>query len=401
MLKTIEGVVTPGVIIAMLVLCSLSGCAQFNSLNWPIATEGKSVALDAKQRVVVSLKKDNGPTVICAEPSPDALSAYGASVGASARQTAGTQAQLAGAFAEQAASIGLRTQSIQLMRDAMYRACEGYMSGGIEASDFYSLQRRFQNLTLGLLAIEQLTGAVKADQAALSTNAAGATGGNTEAETAALGRARADADAAKTRYEAAQKQLKSDQNKYAEATQHLSEAKKQLAENSAPTQADKDVVTAAETAAKAAEETVENQRLVVAQEDRTLKTTQEMVKLAQESLTAAQLQVRASASGNSAFGISGAARAQVAEKVSDAVVSIVQKVFDESGKNEGCHGIISDFRSRTDIYLRSPAMMSVLDVCLKEKALDVQERAVKKGVPATSLPDVKSGPAMPPRVHPD
>jgi hypothetical protein len=380
---------------------ALSGCAQLNSLNWPVNTEGKAVAIDAKQRVVISQKMHGGEiAAICAEPSPDALAAYGASIGGSVRQATGTQAQLATAIAEQAASIGLRTQSIQLMRDAMYRACEGYLSGGIGGSEFYSLQRRFQNLTLGLLAIEQLTGAVKADQATLSTNSAAGTGGNTEAEVAALGKAREDADAAKTRYDAAQAQLKTDQAAHAEAVKKLADAKKTLAANTAPTQADKDVVVAAETAAKAASEAVENQKLVLAQEDRALRTAQEMVKLATESLTAARLQVRAAASGTAALGISGASRAQIAEKVSDAVVSIVQKVFDESGKNEGCHGIISDFRARSEQYLDSPAMMSVLDVCLKEKALEVQERADQKGVPSASLPEVKNAPRpYPPPSH--
>lgn len=157
----------------------LSGCANFDSIYRPVDVNGKAISLDAKQRVVISASVPNS-AMVCAEPSPDSLSAYGASLTGTLSKSPIEQAQLAAALAEQVASIGLRTQSIQLMRDAMYRACEGYLSGGIAAGEFYSLQRRFQNMTVGLLAIEQLTGAVKAEQAALGTSSAAATGDNTE-----------------------------------------------------------------------------------------------------------------------------------------------------------------------------------------------------------------------------
>jgi len=67
------------------------------------------------------------------------LSAYGASLSGTFAKSSTEQAQLAAALAEQSGSISLRTQSIQLMRDAMYRACEAYLSGGISEGEFYSL----------------------------------------------------------------------------------------------------------------------------------------------------------------------------------------------------------------------------------------------------------------------
>ena len=394
-------------------LVTLTGCAQLTSLNWPVNVEGKAASLDAKQRVVFSQQRKDvsdgkGGThdvlVICAEPSPDALSAFGASLGGSIIGGGSTKAQFASALAEQSASIGLRTQSIQLMRDAMYRACEGYMGGGLTANQFHSLQRRFQNLTLGLLAIEQLTGAVKAEQAVLSTNSGASTGANTEAETEALGNARKARDTAKGELEDAQTQFKKDNDTLVDANKKAADQKAALAAKKEPTQADKDAVAAAEGLAKTAAETVANQKQVVVNKERALATADEMLKIAQENLTAARLQVRAFASGSAAFGSSGAARAQVTEKVADAVGKIVQQVFDESGKGEGCNGIADDFRNRTDFYLQSPALMSLLSICLNEKAADVAARAKKGGVDApptyvvpSFVPKFSPAPAPPPK----
>jgi hypothetical protein len=97
-------------------------------------------------------------------------------------------------LSESAASIGLRTQSIQLMRDAMYRICEGYLSGALTDGSFETLHRRLQSSMVAILAIEQLTGAVKASQVVLggesSTGAADAvqklTSQTAEANTARL-----------------------------------------------------------------------------------------------------------------------------------------------------------------------------------------------------------------------
>ncbi len=107
---------------------------------------------------------------ICAEPSPDGLSAVSAS-GAARNSTSAASQALQAAIAESAGSIGLRTQSIQLMRDSMYRLCEGYLSGGLGPASFETLHRRFQNSMVAILAIEQLTGAVRPPSIQLSGGA--------------------------------------------------------------------------------------------------------------------------------------------------------------------------------------------------------------------------------------
>src|SRR6186713_3517140 len=103
---------------------TLSACgADFNSIGRRTTlTYDKQTAihLDAQQRVVMVGR--NG--VYCAEPSPDAIAAYAqaAALGVSIPgQGAGSGA---GASQSDVASIGLRTQSITLMRDALYRLCE-------------------------------------------------------------------------------------------------------------------------------------------------------------------------------------------------------------------------------------------------------------------------------------
>ena len=169
---------------------TLSACAEFTHL-----TRGRDLAtntsrpratfIDAKQRAVISTRPEGewktdangkqkfeaGKARVCAEPSPDALSALAASSGFSLAEGTSLGVNAAGSLAESAASIGLRTQSIQLMRDAMYRICEGYMSGALTDGSFETLHRRLQSSIVAILAIEQLTGAVKAQQVILTGSA--------------------------------------------------------------------------------------------------------------------------------------------------------------------------------------------------------------------------------------
>ena len=83
----------------------------------------------------------NGAAMVCAEPSPDALSSFASSISGSAAVTGEGSGSLASALSEAAGSIGLRTQSITLMRDALYRVCEAYYNGAISITE---LQRRGQ-----------------------------------------------------------------------------------------------------------------------------------------------------------------------------------------------------------------------------------------------------------------
>lgn len=153
----------------------LGGCANLTHFNaMRSVPDGQVGYVDAKQRAIVF--DDYGH--VCAEPSPDALSALAASNSLNLSTGGGTEAGASGSVAETAGLIGLRTQAITLMRDHMYRLCEGHLTGAIPDQTFQLMHRRMQLTMVGILAIEQLTGAVRAPAVVLSSNAST---GNTEA----------------------------------------------------------------------------------------------------------------------------------------------------------------------------------------------------------------------------
>ncbi|MQX36147.1 hypothetical protein GHC57_06410 [Roseospira navarrensis] len=149
-----------------------------------------SVLIDAKQRAVLSVAlppaAQTAPTggggmeprtaVVCAEPSPDTLSAISSTL-ASAREldvsglptgseAAGAEAsaaevgyrsQLARTLTEVAAELGSRNATIQLLRDGLYRACEAHMNGLIDRAYYEEISNKYANAMVTLLAIEQLT----------------------------------------------------------------------------------------------------------------------------------------------------------------------------------------------------------------------------------------------------
>ncbi|MFA0575281.1 hypothetical protein AB4580_22195 [Vibrio splendidus] len=155
------------------------GCGNLSSVHRTIEVDkGEGALIDIKQRGIFASKRETSVTtddgnkiesswtVVCAEPSPDSMSAYAAENSLSIPD----KVKLASAFQEGATYTGLRTQSIQLLRDGMYRLCEAHMSGAIDKSTYGVLVRRYQKNMVALLAIEQLTGVVKAPGATISTN---------------------------------------------------------------------------------------------------------------------------------------------------------------------------------------------------------------------------------------
>lgn len=172
-------------------LCATFGCgANFNSVYRKFETDDDSVLIDAKQRLIaITTLKEEGAkdtsgnattltrTLLCAEPSPDALSAMSAAASASGSYKE-VSAQIAGSISEVASNIGLRTQTIQLLRDGMYRICEAYLNGALLPKEYVAEQRRYQVMTAGLLAIESLTTVVTPKQVVLRGDSAASTGKN-------------------------------------------------------------------------------------------------------------------------------------------------------------------------------------------------------------------------------
>src|SRR5437879_539384 len=132
---------------AILPICA--ACANFETLSRSthLPHHGRAIHLDAPQRLVYSDKRGH----ICAEPSPDALQAYASSLGAGISVPSYGAASFAQALQASSGSIGLRTQSITLMRDALYRICEASHNGSLADGDVVQLLERSQDLTLGVL----------------------------------------------------------------------------------------------------------------------------------------------------------------------------------------------------------------------------------------------------------
>lgn len=165
-----------------------SGCANLNSIY---RSESLSVvapqviSIDAKQRLLLSnpAKSDSEqPTFarFCAEPPPDVFSALAASLGAEADIAKGTNpqiaAKLAATISENAATIE-RTQTVNTLREVMYRNCERFLSGAITEEEFIVQAARDQQLIVQVLAVEQITGVARAQSSALTTVARAAASG--------------------------------------------------------------------------------------------------------------------------------------------------------------------------------------------------------------------------------
>lgn len=163
--------------IAIAIVVFLNGCANWSSVyrKKSLSDDVTVVSVDAKQRFLLSAaaRDDSGVyqhfRKLCAEPSPDVFSAFAAALEGSA-QTEAFEAALKASFSENAATIGLRTQAIQLLRDGMYRICEGMMNKSIDQDDFMTLHQRYQRIMVTLVAIEQLTGAVAPPSVAIETS---------------------------------------------------------------------------------------------------------------------------------------------------------------------------------------------------------------------------------------
>jgi hypothetical protein len=153
---------------AVLSLSFLTGCANYIFKTFDIDQSNESLSLDAKQRIVLVTErggKDRNQKIVCAEPSPDALSATAASFSGSAAVTIPTaqgsasgSGGLAGGVSENVASLAMRTQTIQLLRDGYYRLCEAYMNGAIDKHQYNVVLVNIDRVMETLLGIDAIAG---------------------------------------------------------------------------------------------------------------------------------------------------------------------------------------------------------------------------------------------------
>ncbi len=149
----------------IIIALSVSGCGKWNSVyRTHKFVDDKSALIDIKQRGIIS-KGD----ITCAEPSPDALAAYAGELAAKADIAGKKAGELTGAYQEAASFVGMRSHSIQLLRDQMFRLCEARMNGNVTQGQYEMLLVRNQKYTVLLMAIEQLTGALQVPVVSLTT----------------------------------------------------------------------------------------------------------------------------------------------------------------------------------------------------------------------------------------
>lgn len=320
----------------------LGGCAEMTHLTRVRKVDGTGfILIDAKQRAIATR---NGVT--CAEPSPDALSALAASQNLNFATPQGTSAGQSFAIAESAASIGLRTQSIQLMRDHMYRICEAYQGGQISKFMVALLHRRFQNTMIAILAIEQLTGAMRAPAVVLGGSASS---GNADA----IVKLSADRDAEAKRLSTANQDL-AEKKAAAEAVSADRDAKAETLKSAATAD-----VPAAQTAFDAAKTKAEaaNQDKLAAEGDVTGH------KSALDALDRALTLAASTGSASSNGTIESLAYHQNMAAVADAVSTIVTSAFAKTNTPDFCTILLADAaRKDTELNVKGDVVQKCIGI---------------------------------------
>ena len=134
------------------------------------------LSVDARQRLITESNQIDPDTlqkrhILCAEPSPNVFVVRSTAGGARANGQVNGQAAsggVAGASAEAGAGLGARTQTLELLRDAYYRACEGYANGIIDKEDYQSIIANIDSTMIALAAVDALGSATLAGNAAIA-----------------------------------------------------------------------------------------------------------------------------------------------------------------------------------------------------------------------------------------
>lgn len=175
-------------------LTGLGGCTSssriFETTN--MGSFGKVVSVDGRQRFLIygsSAATDAQGRPLrsgifwwqrlrrfCAEPSPDVFSVAAAAYGMSgeARYAGPNNIGLSGSLSmssSEAASVISRTQTINMLREAMYRNCERYLNGAITPEEHTIQAIRDQRIMVSILAIEQITGVYRATSESITAQA--------------------------------------------------------------------------------------------------------------------------------------------------------------------------------------------------------------------------------------
>lgn len=322
----------------------LCGCANMTHLTRTrTLDQSRFILIDAKQRAISSVGNVN-----CAEPSPDALSALAASQAANVSTPKGLSAAQSFAIAEAAGSIGLRTQSIQLLRDSMFRVCEGYQNNQLTPFMVQLLHQRFQTTMVSVLAIEQLTGAMRAPAVVLG-------GSSSVGDADAIVKLNDSRETQAASVNEAEKTL-------ATKTTEANTAEQKLAADRAALDAAPDDQTraAAQTAVDQAKEKFDTAAAERADAETALATRQRGLAAIDRALTLAQASGSASASGTIE---SLASHPASTEAVANAVKEIVQGTYKLGHTKDFCTALLADAaRKDTIIDTKGPVFLRCVDL---------------------------------------
>lgn len=167
----------------LLSMLAVTGCATspgetFRTFN---LKDGDSVATGARERVITNHRPNiiersgqiTPQVVVCAEPSPDVATSIANSMSAGLSILGEGSGSLSGAQVENLLQLSERTVSIQLLRDQMYRACEAYSNGAINATNYTLIMSRLNETMITLMLGETAGGAFGRSLGTLGEKASG------------------------------------------------------------------------------------------------------------------------------------------------------------------------------------------------------------------------------------
>lgn len=195
-----------------LLLLLLAGCSDVWSYNGSSSLRTNDVLMTtADVRTLLRVPDPAGlpgPSryVTCAEPSPDIARAVDLAIktsgSAQVRSPEGTstdvQAALDYARAESVAQLGRRIATIQLLRDGLYRACEAYANGAINALTYTAIVSKYDDAMITMLLGEIAGNAASTASIASISGTAGSGQGGGDALKTAVDQLGAQREAVKT-----------------------------------------------------------------------------------------------------------------------------------------------------------------------------------------------------------
>jgi len=157
---------------------ALAGCGTFKQKSVTGETGTLSVIAAKSSDHLVFVRDRNATSdreadrISCAMPSPDFLDAS-STTGSLGVGVPKIGANLGFGSAQSAAFVGMRTQTIQLLRDSLFRLCEAHMNGALSREQYNIALVSMPELFATMMAIDVVGGAAIAPAVTLTPTVAG------------------------------------------------------------------------------------------------------------------------------------------------------------------------------------------------------------------------------------